>query len=170
MREFSIAVIAFVTSVGLSPLAASADELNLPDRKPGLWELSTQPAGLPKAITTKMCLDQATDKAMMKLGMSISQCDQLTMSHDGNDLVIDSVCTVGGAKMKTHAVISGDFQSAYAMKSVSDRISGASNLPAHSEVTQQATWISDCPSDMKPGDMTLPNGMKMNVLKVLGGG
>lgn len=169
MRELSIAVIAVVTSFCLPPLAA-ADDLNLPDRKPGLWELTTQPTGLPKAIVTKMCLDAATDKAMMKVGMSFSKCDEMTVSRDGGNIVVDSVCTVGAAKMKTHAVITGDFQSAYTLKSASDRISGASNLPKHSEVTQEAKWLSDCPSDMQPGDMTMPGGMKMNVLKILGGG
>jgi hypothetical protein len=28
----------------------------------------------------------------------------------------------------------------------------------------EATWQGPCPADMKPGDMAMPNGMKINMM------
>jgi hypothetical protein len=35
-------------------------------------------------------------------------------------------------------------------------------------VTQDGKWVGPCPTDMTPGDMTIGNGMKMNVRQILG--
>jgi hypothetical protein len=169
MRVLPLAVAAIAASISMAPMAF-ADDLTLPDRKPGLWELRTQPAGMPQPIVAQMCLDPESDKAMMKIGLSMSECESMTVNHDGDTMLVDATCDVMGAKLKSHTVITGDFQSAYEMKTVSDRISGSTDLPDHSEVTQSAKWVGDCPADMAPGDMMMPGGMKMNILKMLGGG
>ena len=61
-------------------------------------------------------------------------------------------------------MISGDFQSHYQIDVVTDSEGGNPALPKHSEVQQQATWVGACPADMKPGDMLLPGGRKVNLL------
>ena len=169
MRDRWIAVIALATTLCGPALAASMDDLNLPDRKPGQWKMTIQPTGMPKPIVTEICLDAATDKALMKAGMSMSQCAEMTVGHDGNDTIIDATCTIGGMTLKSHSVISGDFQSAYTVHIVSDRIAGTSPMPKHSEMTQAATWEGDC-KGLKPGELLMPNGMKMDMTKMLGGG
>jgi hypothetical protein len=35
---------------------------------------------------------------------------------------------------------------------------------ADSTFTQDGKWQGACPADMKPGDMVMPTGMKMNIL------
>jgi hypothetical protein len=41
------------------------------------------------------------------------------------------------------------------------------NGPHHIEIV--ADWKGACPADMKPGDMTLPGGMKINMLTMASG-
>jgi hypothetical protein len=33
----------------------------------------------------------------------------------------------------------------------------------------EAKWVGPCKAGQKPGDMMMPNGMKMNVLEMTGG-
>ena len=170
MRHLSIAVLAVAASFSLAPLLASADEIDLPARKPGQWQLKIQPAGMPKAIVSQICLDAATDKALMGAALSVSSCQDMKVTHDGADIVIDATCTNRGLTSKSHSVISGDFQSSYTITVQSDRIAGTSPMPPHSSMTQTATWMGECANGLQPGEMLMPNGMKMNLTKALGGG
>jgi hypothetical protein len=73
---------------------------------------------------------------------------------------------MGPMTIKSHTIISGDFQSSYTVDSVSDTAGGSSMMPKHSETKQIATWSGDC-GDLKPGDMQMPNGMTFNILNAM---
>jgi hypothetical protein len=145
---------------------AMADDLNLPARKPGLWVIEMSRATGAPLMTTKLCLDASSDKALMAKGMAMGggDCQNTSISRNGNTITADGVCKMGPMTIKSHTVISGDFQSSYTVDSVSDTTGGVAAMPKHSETKQTATWSGDC-GDMKPGDMQMPNGMKVNILK-----
>jgi hypothetical protein len=145
--------------------------LDFPARKPGLWEIQTGdgtskgPAG---AHTMQQCIDAASDKAMrdMGQGMGKDMCSKQELRADGGKLVMDSVCKIGNTTATSHAVLSGDFNTAYRMESKSSynpplmgRAEGASVM--------EAKWVGPCKADQKPGDMVMSNGMKMNVLDMM---
>jgi hypothetical protein len=162
-----------------APLAVGAQTLDLPPRRAGLWEVTTtveKPKGLP-AFTTKMCLNLATDRELMDhtLKLSEGRCKTLTVKRQsqGQSFVIDTDCTVAGAATRSKIVITGDFDSAYTlrMEGTVEGVRGTGKGPQPTLMTQTATWKSaDCPR-MKPGDMTMPGGLKVNVkqLKALSG-
>jgi uncharacterized protein DUF3617 len=160
-----------------APVAASAQTLDLPTRKAGLWEISMtveKPKGMP-AITTKACLDPATDRELMDHGLKLAggKCKSLTSRRQGQSYVIDAECSFGGAASRTRTVIAGDFGSSYTVRTegATEGGTGAEKGPHPTLMTQTATWKSaDCPG-MKPGDMTMPGGLKVNVkqLKALSG-
>jgi hypothetical protein len=58
------------------------------------------------------------------------------------------------------------------MKIESDMEGAPKGMPSHSVLTQEATWMGECPAGMAPGDMIMPGGRKMNVntLKSMMGG
>jgi len=158
-------------------LAASAADY--PPRKPGLWEMTLQTessgsAKAPVAHTTQQCIDAASDKAMREMGMGMGKemCSKQEMRAEGSTFVVDSVCTIsfgsGASTATTHGVISGDFSSAYKMV-----MSSSYNPPmmGRKEGTAivEAKWVGPCKAGQKPGDMMMPNGMKMNVLEMTGG-
>jgi hypothetical protein len=156
---------------------ALADDISFPARKAGEWQIKMTPetAGAVPSMTMQLCLDAATDAEMMQVGLSMKKdiCPEMTMTHDGDAIVIDAKCNLGAMKTTSHTVISGDFQSAYAMKITSDIEGAPKGMPAHSVMTQDASWVGECPAGMAPGDMIMPGGRKINVkalTKMLGKG
>ena len=47
-------------------------------------------------------------------------------------------------------------------------VSGASarHMNGVHAMTIEATWKGPCPADLKPGDMVLPGGMKINMMQI----
>jgi hypothetical protein len=173
MRPAACLPAALTVAAAAVPLALGAEALDLPPRKPGLWELSTKiekPQTTPPLIA-QMCLDAATDRDLMNytLKLTDSACTKLTSKRDGKALTIEADCSIAGRTSKMKTVIVGDFQSAYTM-----RIEGTTDGrkgPQAMLSTQTATWKSATCLDMKPGDISLFGGVKMNInqLKALSG-
>jgi hypothetical protein len=172
MRAAFVAMFAF-----LIPSVASA--FDVPARKAGLWQMTMTFEGshIPQT-TMKHCIDAATDKKMNSLGgeMQKENCSKQDMQRVGNTIVVDSVCKSGmGGTSVSHAVVTGDFNSAYTVKADIKREGGAMpGMPANHEMkmTVDAKWLGPCAADQKPGDMIMANGMKMNInnLPSMGGG
>lgn len=151
-------------------VAAAAAEIDLPARKAGQWEIKITPktAGAAPTMTTQLCLDAASDKALMAQGLAMSVGCSMQQSRDASgNLVVDASCDIAGRKTKSHSVVSGDFQSHYTIDIVTDSQGGGPAVPKHAEIMQQATWLGDCTAGMTPGDMMLPGGRKINLLSML---
>jgi hypothetical protein len=151
-----------------APVALSAQTIDLPQRKSGLWEITTsfeKPKSMP-AFTAQACLDAATDKELMEHGLKMSgACKEMTVKREGKTIVIDANCTISGIATKSKTVIAGDFQSSYTVRSEgTTSMEGAKSQEML--MTQSATWKgSDCPG-MKPGDMTMFGGVKINIKQI----
>jgi hypothetical protein len=154
----------------LGSVAAGAQTLDFPARKPGLWEtrmVTEKPEGGP-AVTTRMCIDAATDREMMEFGLKMSRgsCKRFDTRRAGATWVIDAECAFGPVKSVTKTTISGDFQSAVAVRieGTMEGMPGAGDGPQATLMTQTATWKgASCGDDMRPGDVSLGKGMKMNI-------
>jgi hypothetical protein len=161
-----------VSAVALTcaSVAAAAAGIDLPARKPGQWEVKMTPktAGAAPTMVMQLCLDAASDQALMAQGLAMSTGCTIEQSKDAaGNLVFDASCDIGGRKTKSHSVISGDFQSHYQIDIVTDSEGGSANMPKHAEVMQQAEWKGECAAGMKPGDMMLPGGRTINLLSML---
>ncbi len=161
--------IAFVLLLSASPALA----LDLPTRKAGLWELKMEFQGrnLPAQLM-QQCTDANTDKLMTLNfgGAAERNCQKRDMQNNGGTITVDSVCTFGEATTTSHAVVSGDFNSAYTVQINSTRQGGPS-IPGvapggESHMTIAAKYLGPCAADQKPGDVMMGNGMKMNVLDI----
>ncbi len=154
-------------------VSSTAFALDMPARKPGLWELKMELQGLHlPAQVMKHCVDAATDKLMNSAygGSAQQSCSKQEISHSGAAMIIDSVCNFGGATSTSHAVINGSFDSAYTVEVTSTREGGhplpgvAPGAATHMKIA--ATWLGPCAAGMKPGDMIMANGMKLNILDI----
>ena len=148
----------------LSALPAGA--VDMPLRKAGLWELKmTMASGQLPTITMQQCTDETTDQQMSTMagGNATGTCSKRDMQKTANGMTVDSVCSISGMTMTSHADISGDFNSAYTMKVTSSRQGGPANVPANTQMTIDAKWLGACKADQKAGDVIMPGGMKMNV-------
>jgi uncharacterized protein DUF3617 len=156
-----------ITLVAMPALAA-----DMPARKAGLWEITTS-AG--NRMSIRQCIDAATDQMMQsRAGAGPGtgpgagpgagappQCSKRDVQKTGDTVTIDSTCTVAGRTVNTHAVVTGSFGSAYTMTVTSQ----GDGIPAGAgTMTMSAKWLGPCAADQRPGDMIMPNGMKINIL------
>ena len=92
----------------------------MPARKAGLWELKMTMEGRGAAMPAiQHCIDTTTDKQMNSMGANprAEKCSKKDVQVSGNTVTVDSVCDIGsGASATSHAVVSGDFNSAYVVK------------------------------------------------------
>jgi hypothetical protein len=166
-------VVAVAAAVAGTAIAAQADQIDLPARKPGLWQMKVtpKPAAAGKQITARLCLDAGSDKALMAQGLAItvSSCTMVWSRHN-SDYVFDVACDIMGQKSKSHGVLSGDFQSHYVLDVDTENDGAEATAPDISGITQDSTWIGECEAGMQPGDMMLPGGRTINLLNVMRSG
>ena len=133
-----------------SPAAA----LDLPARKPGLWEITwifDDTGRAPQVM--QQCVDAATDELLQeRFGIGPQSCPKHDVSRSGSTIVVDSSCKGDHMARTNRAVFEGDFDSAY---TVTITTSGASlsMLGAYMRtMTQHARWLGPCTPSQKPGD------------------
>jgi hypothetical protein len=97
--------------------------------------------------------------------MRAENCSKQDVRRSGSTITIDSVCRLGDVTTTSQGIVTGSFESGYTMKMTSKREGGPPvlGMPAETRMTIEAKWTGPCKSDHKPGDVIMPNGMKMNV-------
>lgn len=142
-----------------------------PTRKPGLWKQTATIEGMPMSTSAELCLDEQADKEMALWSQQgvRSNCSKndVTANPDGT-WTFNSVCDQeGGIRITTTGTAMGDFQSSYTVRAESTTIGAPiEQLNGTRVVTIQSEWLGACPAGMKPGDLRLPNGKTMNMLKL----
>ena len=145
--------------------APAARAVDAPARKAGLWEMKMVRTGSPMPeMTMQHCTDEATDKAMSTgfAPASTETCTKHELQKTATGYVSDSVCSIAGTSITSHADIVGDYNSAYTVKSTS-RTERPPAPPRDSTMTIEAKWLGACKPDQKPGDIVMPGGFKMNI-------
>ena len=165
MRQLlSFAVAVFLAAPTTANDAAAVE---LPVRKAGLWEMKmVRTGGSVPDMTMQHCTDASTDKQMStSFSPGKETCAKQDIQKTATGYVSDSVCSVAGMTVTSHAEITGDFNSAYTVKSTShsERSGGQTR---DSTTTVEAKWLGACKADQKPGDIVMPGGMKMNILEL----
>jgi len=155
-----------VVLVGLMGLMAEAFSIELPQRKTGLWDIKISRTGTnrPSSQTIQMCIDQKTDNIAQQMGESFvkASCSKQQIRREGNRIVGDSVCQIGETTATSHTVFSGEFDRAYHGE-IRTKYSPPLMGKNENLTLFDAKWIGPCQADQKPGDMIMPNGMKINI-------
>lgn len=146
-------------------VCTTASAVDLPKRKPGLWEVTLQMVGgkIPPR-TVKFCTDAATDESLFQLGASTADqmCSRKDINRSGDVVTIDTECKMGESKMTSHAVMTFSGDTSY-KTAIQTHIDPPMMGRSESSMTQEARWTGACPADMQPGDMMMPNGVKVNL-------
>ena len=146
--------------------ALEAGAVEMPVRKAGLWEMKMVRTGSPAPdMSMQQCTDETTEKEMSASlsPMAKEACSKNDIQKTATGYVADSVCSVGGVSMTSHSETTGDFNSAYTVKSTSHTQGGPAGMARDSTTTIEAKWLGACKSDQKPGDIMMPGGIKMNI-------
>ena len=145
---------AVVALIALS--AAPALGLELPQRKPGLWE--TKSSGAEGQTVTRQCVGPGTDQSAVG-GLAGGACSRIQVSRTATGYAVETECTVGPIKAAGTSVITGDFETAVRTEGTT-RLSG---MPGQSGAVErkllvEARRLGECEPGQKPGDIILPNG------------
>jgi hypothetical protein len=154
--------------VALLPAKAAGAE-QLPIRKAGLWEIKMVRTGSPlPAITMQHCTDATTDRDMNGMASPTAQqaCSKQDLRKTATGYASDTVCTVAGRTITSHSDVTGDFNSAYTVTTVSHSEGGSAAGARDSTSKIEAKWIGACKPDQKPGDVVMPDGRKVNVIEL----
>jgi hypothetical protein len=138
----------------------------MPVRKAGLWEMKMLRTGSPAPdMTMQHCTDETTDKEMSTTfsPMAKEVCSKNDIQKTATGYVADSLCSIGGMSMTSHSETTGDFNSAYTVKTTTQSQGGPAGVPRDSTTTIEAKWLGACKPGQKPGDIIMPGGIKMNV-------
>jgi len=159
-------LVLFCLAGSLMAAALEARAVDLPLRKPGLWEIKVARTGSPvPEMAMQQCTDASTDKdmatAFSPMGKEI--CSRRDIQQTATGYVSDSVCSVAGISMTSHSEIRGDFNSAYTVKTTTHSERVVAGLPADTTATVEAKWLGACKADQKPGDIVMPGGFKLNI-------
>ena len=162
-------LICSAAAMSLCIAAAASAEIELPKRKPGLWNLTITTSGMGKTTyDMKQCIDEATDAKMLQSGTSMAT--QMGMVCARNDMKKESdskysgvsECTFNGVKATSTSSFSGDFSKEYT-GTVDAEYSPAMMGITKATTTFKARWAGACTAGQKPGDMVLPGGVTMNI-------
>jgi hypothetical protein len=142
---------------------------DLPPRKAGLWQIDMAMPAAPGPQQMRMCIDSGTDAEMYKMGMNAARgaCDKPSINRNGSTVTIDSACKMGETRMTTHAVTKFTADTAYhteANTKMDPPMPGRGEM----KIIQDGKWVGPCPADMTPGDVSMGNGMKMNIKQMPG--
>ena len=146
-------------------------QANMPVRKPGLWKQTLLVGGAPYVQDLKLCLDVEAEKKVSWWGKNglRRDClkDQIVQKPDGS-WHFSSVC-VGEDHVKTttEGDAVGDFQRRYQLNAemtIADP--GDSRRSGTRSMTLDAEWLGPCPSGMKPGELTYPDGQSVNLMEI----
>ena len=152
-----------------------------PARKAGLWEQSLTRDGKPGRLgALKICLDATTDSKIGVFGRHFAKGDcQRSVARDAAGVYhFSSICTLeNGGVARVMGTASGDFGSGYTVRSEIN-VSGAplESMNGMHEIDIAAHYRGPCPENMRPGDVNLGSGLKVNmdrlpeIAKSLGGG
>lgn len=148
---------------GAGAPAAGAPASARPVRKAGLWEQTVEFGKMRQ--TSRICLDAATDE---KLGLEGNRgpnpCSESAVSAIPGGYAFRSVCDMGeGGKVTSQGKAVGDFGAKYRVD-IESTTTGAAGPEMNGvrKFAMDAEWKGPCPADMKPGDIALPNGLKIN--------
>lgn len=159
IRKKSLSLpIPFLSASLLLALSLQATAADLPKRKPGLWEISTQMAGAPAHAPIQQCIDANTDNLMQqraKADKMAHQCSVMDIKRQGDKTVIHSVCKIETTTATTDAVISGNFESGY-RNDMTVRYDPPMMGMSTAKMTQEAKWLGPCKAGQKPGDIIAP--------------
>ncbi len=140
----------------------------MPTRKPGLWEQVLTRDGKPgKLGGLKICLDAASDLKVGVFGRHFAKgtC-QKSVNRDATGAYhFNSSCTLkGGELVSTRGAAAGDFTSRYDVQSdISVSGSPIETMNGTHAIHITGRYRGPCPSGMRPGDINLGSGMKINI-------
>src|SRR5262245_2573856 len=146
--------------------ASPAGAVELPIRKPGLWEIKIKLTGgaAPTAMM-RHCTDESTDRQMSTMfnPLAPQPCTKSEVQKRDDRFTIDSVCRIDNKSIATHSDVTGDVNANYSVVTETKTQDEPDSEPAVSSMTLEGHYVGSCKWGQKPGDVVMAGGLKVNV-------
>ncbi|MEQ1577926.1 MAG: DUF3617 family protein [Hyphomicrobium sp.] len=166
-----------------SPNCYADDAPSLPERKAGLWDMTTtmDEGKGPKVYTLKMCIDATMEATTVKSSIveHKASCESYDIKKTDTGTAVDYVCKFNGRNVTSHTDMTGDFKSAFLVKITSktsgnmDKMKGmpeemakqaaATTVVINRTITQDGKYLGENCGDLKGGEAMGPDGQKVAV-------
>ena len=165
----SLFLAAGLTLAALPMLSHAAD---LPARKTGLWETTTEmPDTGGMTMTARQCIDAKTDQETQRKaleGQPGTKCDMRNVKSGAGGYEAEYSCKdpQRGGTMHGRIKVTGDMNTQYTMTNTM-RMDPPQAGRSEMSMTMKARHLGACPADMKPGEIRvsgmpgMPPGMSM---------
>ncbi len=145
---------------GPAPAVAA---LARPHPKPGLWEMAISTEMGPGGhMTGQICIDEATQEAAFQAGPRRAagrECAAPQFRSAAGGFAFDTSCKMrDGRTVNSHAVVTGDFSSAYQMEMTSTTTPPLPGGIGGGHALVKARWLGPCPPGAKAGQMSMKFG------------
>jgi hypothetical protein len=138
-----------------------------PAREPGLWAFTATSAGVTQA--SKLCLNALVEAKIPRFAApapgGVCTGQRATRQPDGS-WRFESVCDFGsGGVTAVLGTATGDPARAYHVQADAET-SGAEapQMNGERKMSLDARWTGPCPAGMKPGELELDGGLKVDLL------
>lgn len=142
--------------------------------KPGLWRISQTADG--QTTVSRLCVDAALQARLSVLGshQAAGACQETAITPaPGGGFTTRAVCdssASGGGRVLTEGVVTGDLETAYVHRMTSAASGFAvAHMNRKSEAVAEGRYEGACPADMKPGDIDMPGGLRLNMERMADG-
>lgn len=163
-------VVGSVCGLGVLGGAVRADDaVKLPERKAGLWELTTiMDEGLgPKDQTLTLCVDADMEKNTVNASLHEheKQCSKYEVKKEGDKTVVDMSCQFASRHVTSRTEMSGDFETSLAVK-IDSTTSGDHNgqtVAVKRTITQTGKYLGASCGDLAGGEAKGADGSRVMV-------
>jgi hypothetical protein len=144
------------------PIRAEADAV--PNSRPGLWQSTNFDANGNKLQTSTSCVSAESEARLRKFSRDASarqSCPKSETTKTDKGYKTYTECAMMGSKSISTATIVGDFQSAYTITTVTTMRPPVMGV-ARSYGRTEMKWLGECPSTMRPGDVSVDGRSPVN--------
>jgi hypothetical protein len=144
------------------PFAVRAEDL--PEPRPGLWQMTNFKEDGTKLQTSTRCIDAASEARVREFANrpeTKEACPKNTTEKKGDVYESYSECNIMGSKTITISRTTGDFNSEYTTTietTMEPPMRGMAKRVSRSE----SKWLGECPPNMKPGDVSVDGRAPVN--------
>lgn len=153
----------------LTGTASQADDVRLPERKAGLWELSTtMDEGLgPKDQTMKLCIDADMERSTVMASTEEhgKQCSKYDVRREAERTIVEMSCQFASRHVASRTEMSGDFKSAFEVN-IESTTSGEQNQQTVSvkrTIKQKGKYLGESCGDLVGGEAMGADGSRILV-------
>ncbi len=168
MKRTALALLA-IAGVATTSIAALADDIALPLRKAGRWEQKTtmDEGGQKHAQSLTICIDADMERntAAASDVEHKRSCSAYEVKKEGEKVVVEATCKMNGRDVESRTEMSGDFQSAFAVKitSTTSGLQDSQSVAIKRVIEQEGRYLGESCGDLKAGEAMGSDGAKIMV-------